>query len=150
MGAYEHQITNSQQGAVLLTSQSLADLSLAAFDRVVESTAGFRLRQGQRDMAQCIANAMSDVTLGDHPNPNQSIAVIQAGTGVGKSAAYLSKSVAMEVAIKTRVLISTVTVSLQEQLMTKALPALAAVLDTPFVYALTKGGGRYVCKLKLE
>jgi ATP-dependent DNA helicase DinG len=68
-----------------LTSQSLADLSLAAFDRVVESTAGFCLRQGQRDMAQCIANAMSDVTLGDHPNPNQSIAVIQAGTGVGKS-----------------------------------------------------------------
>ena len=133
-----------------MTSQSLADMSLAAFDRVVESTAGFRLRQGQRDMAQCIANALSDVTLGDHPDPKQSIAVIQAGTGVGKSAAYLSTSVAMALALKTRVLISTATVSLQEQLMTKDLPALAAVLDTPFVYALAKGRGRYVCKLKVE
>lgn len=51
---------------------------------------------------------------------------------------------------KTRVLVSTATVALQEQLLQKDLPALAAVLDTPFVFALAKGRGRYVCKLKLE
>ena len=101
-------------------------------------------------MAQCITAALAGVTLGQHPDPGKAITVIQAGTGVGKSAAYLSTTVAMALALKTRVVISTATVALQEQLMTKDLPALAQVLDTPFVYALAKGRGRYVCKLKLE
>lgn len=133
-----------------MTSNALTDLSLAAFDRVVNATPGFRSRPGQREMAQRIAGSLSNVTLGEHPNPGKAITVIQAGTGVGKSAAYLSTTVAMALARKTRVVISTATVALQEQLMTKDLPALAAVLETPFVYALAKGRGRYVCKLKLE
>jgi ATP-dependent DNA helicase DinG len=69
---------------------------------------------------------------------------------VGKSAAYLSTLVALALERKTRVVVSTATVALQEQLLHKDLPALAAVLDTPFVFALAKGRGRYVCKLKLE
>jgi ATP-dependent DNA helicase DinG len=101
-------------------------------------------------MAQRIADSLSDVTLGEHPKPDKAITVIQAGTGVGKSAAYLSTTVALALARKTRVVISTATVALQEQLMTKDLPALAAVLETPFVFALAKGRGRYVCKFKLE
>ncbi|PIY27625.1 MAG: ATP-dependent DNA helicase DinG [Comamonadaceae bacterium CG_4_9_14_3_um_filter_60_33] len=123
---------------------------MAAFDQVVAATAGFRVRAGQRDMAQRIANSLHDVTLGDQPEPHSAVAVVQAGTGVGKSAAYLSTTVALALARKTRVVVSTATVALQEQLMTKDLPALAAVLETPFVYALAKGRGRYVCKLKLE
>jgi ATP-dependent DNA helicase DinG len=132
-----------------LNAEALAHHSLAAFDQVVDATAGFRSRPGQRDMAQRIASALSDITLGEHPNPDKSITVIQAGTGVGKSAAYLSTTVAMALARKTRVVISTATVALQEQLMTKDLPALAAVLETPFVFALAKGRGRYVCQFKL-
>ena len=130
--------------------QELTSVALSAFDQVVSSTTGFRSRPGQREMAERIAMALADVTLGDHTNPDKAIAVIQAGTGVGKSAAYLSTTVAMALQRKTRVVVSTATVALQEQLMTKDLPALAAVLDAPFVYALAKGRGRYVCKLKLE
>jgi len=133
-----------------LSDHDLAALSLAAFDQMVSATAGFRSRTGQREMAERIATALHDISLGDQPNPDKAIAVIQAGTGVGKSAAYLSTTVAMALARKTRVVVSTATVALQEQLMTKDLPALAAVLDTPFVFALAKGRGRYVCKLKLE
>lgn len=128
----------------------LAGVALAAFDRVVTASAGFRLRSGQRDMAERIASTLHEVSLGEHANPDRAIAVIQAGTGVGKSAAYLATTVAMALARKTRVVVSTATVALQEQLMTKDLPALAAVLDTPFAFALAKGRGRYVCKLKLE
>lgn len=128
----------------------LASVALSAFDQVVAATPGFRARVGQRDMAQRIATALQDVTLGEQTEPQSAVAVIQAGTGVGKSAAYLSTTVAMALARKTRVVVSTATVALQEQLMTKDLPALAAVLDTPFVFALAKGRGRYVCKLKLE
>jgi len=133
-----------------LSSDDLATLSLAAFDQVVDATSGFRSRPGQREMAQRIASALAGATLGEHANPGKAITVIQAGTGVGKSAAYLSTTVAMALARKTRVVISTATVALQEQLMTKDLPALASALDTPFVFALAKGRGRYLCKLKLE
>jgi ATP-dependent DNA helicase DinG len=133
-----------------LSAENLASAALTAFDQVVDATSGFRSRPGQRDMAQRIASSLSTVNLGEHANPGKAIAVIQAGTGVGKSAAYLSTTVALALTLKTRVIVSTATVALQEQLMTKDLPALAAALDTPFVYALAKGRGRYVCKLKLE
>jgi ATP-dependent DNA helicase DinG len=133
-----------------LNSDELASLALATFDQVVNATAGFRSRPGQREMAQRIAGSLARVDLGEHAEPDKAITVIQAGTGVGKSAAYLATTVAMALALKTRVVISTATVALQEQLMSKDLPALAAVLETPFVYALAKGRGRYVCKFKLE
>ncbi len=133
-----------------MSADALANLALAAFDRVVSATPGFRARPGQRAMAQHIASTLGGVTLGQQSALQPAITVIQAGTGVGKSAAYLSTTVAMALARQTRVLISTATVALQEQLMRKDLPALAAALETPFVYALAKGRGRYVCKLKLE
>jgi len=133
-----------------LAEPDVAAAALAAFDRLVAATPGFRDRLGQRSMAQRIAESLADVDLGEHRNPQRAVAVIQAGTGVGKSAAYLSTTVAMALARKTRVVVSTATVALQEQLMSKDLPALAAVMDSPFAYALAKGRGRYVCKLKLE
>ena len=117
---------------------------------MVGSTAGFRIRPGQHAMAQCIAQTLSRADLGDSDQPAKAIAVIQAGTGVGKSAAYASTAIAMALERKTRVIISTATVALQEQLMQKDLPALAAVMAQPFAYALAKGRGRYVCKVKLE
>ena len=125
-------------------------MSLAAFDQVVSATSGFRSRPGQREMAQRIAGALAPVTLGEQSLPVKAITVVQAGTGVGKSAAYLSTTVTLALALKTRVVISTATVALQEQLMSKDLPALAAALDTPFVFALAKGRSRYVCRFKLE
>jgi ATP-dependent DNA helicase DinG len=128
----------------------LADLSLAAFEAVVCATPGFRPRLGQHAMAACVADTLARADLGEHPTPAKAIAVIQAGTGVGKSAAYASTAVALALERKTRVLISTATVALQEQLMAKDLPALALTMDKPFVFALAKGRGRYVCKLKLE
>ena len=67
--------------------QELTSVALSAFDQVVSSTTGFRSRPGQREMAERIAMALADVTLGDHANPDKAIAVVQAGTGVGKSAA---------------------------------------------------------------
>lgn len=133
-----------------MTESDLSAQALAAYDQVVAASPGFRTRSGQRDMAQRIASALHNVDLGEHAQPECAIAVIQAGTGVGKSAAYLATMVTIALARKTRVVVSTATVALQEQLMTKDLPALAGVLDTPFAYALAKGRGRYVCKLKLE
>jgi ATP-dependent DNA helicase DinG len=143
-------------------------LALAAFDHAVGRLPGFRARTGQREMAAHIARTLASVEwpprseAGDGagraaPLPaaeaapgRRAIAVVQAGTGVGKSVAYAATVIALAQAQGRRVLISTATVALQEQLMAKDLPALAAALPQPFTFALAKGRGRYVCRLKLE
>ncbi|MFO1280141.1 MAG: ATP-dependent DNA helicase DinG [Burkholderiaceae bacterium] len=132
----------------------LAQSALNAFDAVVAADADFRDRPGQRRMAEQVARTFAEATLGkgddDEAEPVRSIAVIQAGTGVGKSLAYCAPAIALALARHTRVLISTATVALQEQLVHKDLPALAAQMPMPFRFALAKGRGRYVCKLKLN
>ncbi|MBD3893059.1 MAG: ATP-dependent DNA helicase DinG [Hydrogenophaga sp.] len=134
----------------------LAALALAAFDHLVAHAPGFRARTGQRDMAAQIAQTLSGATLGELAGteaaaaPRRGIAVLQAGTGVGKSVAYAASVIALALAQQKRVLISTATVALQEQLIGKDLPALAALLSEPFSFALAKGRGRYVCRLKLD
>ncbi len=136
-----------------------ADQALQSFDAVVQATGGFRVREGQRRMAEAVAQAFSEAELGKVEGesggdagdaPQRAIAVLQAGTGVGKSLAYSVPAIQLALARGTRVLISTATVALQEQLVHKDLPALAAQLDQPFKFALAKGRGRYICKLKLE
>ncbi|MDA7418376.1 ATP-dependent DNA helicase DinG [Xenophilus arseniciresistens] len=141
-----------------------ADSALQAFDAVLQAGEGLRSRPGQRRMAEQVAQTLAAADLGkppgtddedgegmiDGPEPVRAIAVIQAGTGVGKSLAYCAPAIALARARNTRVLISTATVALQEQLVHKDLPALAAQMDEPLRFALAKGRGRYVCQLKLE
>ena len=143
----------------LMTTPAWATHALQAFHNVVAAQAHLRPRAGQREMAAQVAHTFAHAHLGkptegeDSP-PNTavapSIAVIQAGTGVGKSLAYSAPAIAMALQRGTRVVISTATVALQEQLVNKDLPALAAHLGQPFRYALAKGRGRLVCQLKLE
>jgi ATP-dependent DNA helicase DinG len=139
-----------------MSSTEWAQAALQSFDAVVQATEGFRSRPGQRLMAEQVAHTFSNATLGKvdeesgEAAPTRSIAVIQAGTGVGKSLAYCAPAIALALARGTRVLISTATVGLQEQLVNKDLPALAALMPQPFKFALAKGRGRYVCKLKLD
>ena len=137
-----------------MTQQKWAQLGLESFDDVVASIPGFRTRDGQRLMAGQVAKTFGSAQLGkvddDAPPPERAIAVVQAGTGVGKSLAYSVPAITLALARGTRVLISTATVALQEQLVNKDLPALAAQLEQPFKFALAKGRGRFVCKLKLE
>lgn len=142
-----------------MSSTEWAHKALSIFDAVVGQAGHLRERPGQRRMAQQVAHTFSEADLGEvapdeatglEPEPVRSVAVIQAGTGVGKSLAYTVPAVVLALERNTRVLISTATVALQEQLVNKDLPALAASLPQPFRFALAKGRGRYVCKLKLE
>lgn len=128
----------------------LTALGIASYEEALRSVEGFRERPGQRAMVEAISSAFAAAGSGDDPDqPARAIALIQAGTGVGKSAAYITAGIAVARAQKKRLLISTSTTSLQEQLVSKDLPALAAAAAVPFTYALAKGRGRYVCKLKL-
>lgn len=81
-------------------------------------------------------------------NRNQ-ISLIEAGTGIGKSMAYLIPSIMWAAQHKERILISTNTINLQEQLLTKDIPLAAKALNVPIKAVLVKGMGNYVCLRKV-
>ncbi len=145
-----------------MSTSAWAAHALQAFDDVVAAQPHLRPRAGQREMAAQVARTFAIAPLGHKEGkevaPGEgtaaaivpAIAVIQAGTGVGKSLAYSAPAIATALQRGTRVVISTATVALQEQLVNKDLPALAQHLGQPFRYALAKGRGRFVCQLKLD
>src|ERR1700691_2275672 len=76
--------------------------------------------------------------------------MVEAGTGVGKSFAYLLPAIDYAVRNKKRVVISTHTISLQEQLIEKDIPLLQAVYPDEFTAILVKGRGNYLCQRRLQ
>jgi len=140
--------------------QEWAARALYVFDAAVQAGAGFSPRAGQQRMAKQVAQTLSQADLGkpmededgERIPPQRAVAVVQAGTGVGKSLAYSAPALALALMRGTRVVISTATVALQEQLVHQDLPQLAQLFapETMVRIALVKGRGRYVCKLKLE
>ncbi|MFC1718398.1 ATP-dependent DNA helicase [Candidatus Poribacteria bacterium] len=76
--------------------------------------------------------------------------VVEAGTGVGKSFAYLIPAIDFSINESERVVISTNTISLQEQLINKDIPFLQEILPDPFKVVLVKGRANYLCLRRLE
>jgi ATP-dependent DNA helicase DinG len=104
---------------------------------------GFEDRPAQRDMAAFIADVYND----------GGVALLEAGTGVGKSFAYLVPALAWAQANGERTIVSTNTINLQEQLVGKDLPILARALATAEhqpSFALLKGWRNYLCLARLE
>lgn len=113
----------------------LPEATRAAFEGgALERIAGYRKRPRQLEMARAVASAME--TGGVH--------MLEAGTGVGKSLAYLVPSLASG----RRVIVSTATKTLQDQLFEKDIPAVRAALGTGASTALLKGRNNYVCLRK--
>lgn len=81
---------------------------------------------------------------------NNLITLIEAGTGVGKSLAYLIPAVLWASRNKERIIISTNTINLQEQLLYKDIPLLQNNLGIPFTAVLIKGRNNYLCLRKLQ
>jgi len=75
---------------------------------------------------------------------------IEAGTGVGKSIAYLIPAVDLACRGAGKILISTFTITLQEQLINKDIPFLTESLPNKFTAVLAKGRGNYLCRRRLE
>src|SRR5437763_8842721 len=76
--------------------------------------------------------------------------MVEAGTGVGKSFAYLVPAIVAAVDAGKKVVVSTHTISLQEQLLQKDLPFLRAVMPQEFTAALVKGRANYISLRRLE
>ncbi|HUO66190.1 MAG TPA: ATP-dependent DNA helicase, partial [Gammaproteobacteria bacterium] len=97
---------------------------------------GFSYRKAQQEMAALVADALS---MGRH-------AAIEAGTGIGKTFAYLVPVLVSG----RRAIISTGTRTLQDQLFARDLPLLGALLGRPVRIALLKGRGNYLCWHRIE
>lgn len=122
-------------------------LSLEEIGRVFGATgllAGSLKGYEQRDEQLRMALAVSEAFNRDR------VALVEAGTGTGKSLAYLVPSILWAVRNNERVVISTNTINLQEQLIRKDLPFLARHCGVEFKAALIKGRGNYTCLRKLE
>ena len=114
----------------------------------------FRPRPAQREMIAAIANAFSRTKSraeGEEGplREGESIVVIEGPTGVGKSLAYLLAGGIMAQTREKRLIVSSATVALQEQLVNRDLPFLVAQSGLELTFALAKGRGRYLCPYKL-
>ena len=105
-------------------------------------------RHGQRHMIAEVARVLANARFGNE-DLEKRIAAIEAGTGTGKTVAYLLPSLVLARALDRHLVIATATVALQEQLINKDLPDLLAHAGLDFEFALVKGRGRYVCHAKL-
>ena len=93
-------------------------------------------RPGQREMAFAVMDAI---------NSKQPL-IVQAGTGTGKTIAYLVPAILSG----KRVVVSTATKTLQDQLALHDLPLLEATLPQPFTWAVLKGRSNYVCMQRIS
>lgn len=123
----------------MIDATSLQDMVRAVFEAdglIARADPHFKPRPGQTEMALAVAR-----TLGD-----QTPLVVEAGTGVGKTFAYLVPALLSG----QRVMVSTATKTLQDQLFGRDLPRLREALGVPVQIALLKGRANYLCLHRLE
>ena len=104
----------------------------AALERATGALPAHEDRPSQRAMAHAVAAAVRE---------NRHL-IVQAGTGTGKSLAYLVPALTLG----TRAVVSTATKALQDQLASRDLPKLAESLGVPFEFAVLKGRSNYLCR----
>jgi len=97
---------------------------------------GFEYRKEQEEMAHYIQDAI---------NEDRKI-IIEAGTGTGKTLAYLIPAIKWAVVNKKKAIIATNTINLQEQLLLKDIPLAKSIIKEEFSYVLVKGRSNYLCK----
>src|SRR5215210_6538954 len=100
----------------------------------------YEYRPGQIEMAEAVLGAFHE----------KHHLIVEAGTGTGKTLAYLVPAIAAAVSRGQRVIISTGTKNLQEQLMEKDVPFLQRVLPKKFTASSMKGRGNYACLQRLK
>ena len=100
----------------------------------------YEYRDGQIRMAEHVASALAQ----------KRHLIVEAGTGTGKTLAYLVPAIAAAIAQKKRIVISTGTKNLQEQLMEKDIPFLQKILPRKFKAEYMKGRGNYACLYRVK
>ncbi|WP_372762998.1 ATP-dependent DNA helicase DinG [Pseudoalteromonas sp.] len=128
-----------------MLSDSLKKTIRQVHQHVANNLTDYRPRSSQNYLVAEIAK-----TLAGEYHKQQRICVIEAGTGTGKSLAYCLGALPLALAQKKKLVISTATVALQEQLIAKELPFFKQHSGLNFKFDLVKGRHRYICAHKLH
>lgn len=105
---------------------------------IAQNFKDFEFRQEQNNMVKHIQEGL---------NKEEKI-IVEAGTGTGKTLAYLIPSIEWALENEKKVVISTNTINLQEQLLNKDIPMVRKIMGKKFNYVLVKGRGNYLCNRK--
>jgi ATP-dependent DNA helicase DinG len=109
-------------------------------DGLLSHSRNFEFRAEQQEMAMAVARALQ----------RREHLAVEAGTGVGKSLAYLIPAILFAVEQKKKAVVSTHTINLQEQLTEKDLPMLSQILPVKFSFSMLKGRANYLCTRRLQ
>ena len=109
-------------------------------DGLLSKSPDFAYRPEQQEMAREVASALEETR----------VLTVEAGTGVGKSLAYLIPAVKFALESNKKAIISTHTINLQEQLVGKDIPIVRKLLGEDFQAVLLKGRQNYLCPLRLR
>ena len=128
------------------------DLVRQCMNALRDGIAGFRTRRPQLEMVAAVANTLA--CCRQEPDEGgggrgEHIAVIEAGTGTGKSFGALVPALVMARTLGKRLVVSSSTVALQHQYAEKDAPMLQALLPLDFSFAVAKGRRRYACTARL-
>ncbi|MCD9485880.1 ATP-dependent DNA helicase DinG [Photobacterium carnosum] len=121
--------------------EQLKDLK-QVFNKCEDIFDNYRPRAGQKRMCFEFVKQLNE--------PHETVTICEAGTGTGKSLAYLAAAITYAVNNKKTVIISTGTIALQKQLLKKDIPLLSRLYNKKFSYALAQGRAQYVCLDKLS
>lgn len=139
---------NCPRNATML-SEELKRTIQTAYSQLLESK-GIKARYGQRLMIAEVANTLASADQGKLENHQPPVCVVEAGTGTGKTIAYALAAIPIARALEKKLILTTATVALQEQIVYKDLPDIQQHSGLEFSFALAKGRGRYLCLSKLD
>ncbi len=109
-------------------------------DSLREAMPGFEVRPSQKKMVEKVYHALQ----------SRQILFAEAGTGTGKTLAYLIPLMLISRELETRVLVSTETRSLQKQIAEKEIPVIETMLGVPLLYEICYGSSHYLCRRYLN
>lgn len=125
------------------------DAIRAGMKALQDGIEGFNVRRPQLEMIATVAHTFAQERE-EGADGQLHMAVIEAGTGTGKSFGALVPALVMARSRGKRLVVSSSTVALQQQYANKDAPTLARLMPESFKFAIAKGRRRYVCPLKLE
>lgn len=128
-----------------MPSEAIKQTVRNSYKRLGQQLAAFVPRKEQNYLVAEIVK-----TLCGEQGLSQRILVAEAGTGIGKSLAYAQGAIPCALALRKKLVISTATLSLQEQLINKDLPFYQSISTQNFTFTLVKGRQRYCCQHRLQ
>ncbi len=137
-------------------SESPKSIITKCLSQIATHLPHYKHRPGQQKMMTAVLDAFSRTPFQeDHGNESksqqgESITVIEGPTGIGKSLGYLLPAIVMAKTLNKKLVVSSATVNLQEQLAYKDVPFLAKYGGLKITYAIAKGRSRYACTYRLK